>query len=645
MTGEYRERVYDAFADRNITAETAIDRALEVGRERLGVETGFLTRVEDGVQTIERAVGSHEAIVAGERCPLDEAYCRRTVETEGLTSVQNAAVSDLVAEAAYDRFGLGCYIGGKVMVDGSVYGTLCFADEATRDRAFTEAEQLFVELVARLTGAAIERQRRDRDRQERIERLDEERRRFEGIADASSDIIFRIDSDGRFTYLSAAVERVLGYDPSALVGEPLGTVVAADERDRVTDVLENVLDRHPVTNMRLDLMAADGERVPVEVNSTVITSADGDFMVQGVARDVSEREERMTDLRLKNSAVDAARVGITIVDVTKDDDPVVYANDAFRELTGYDIGTIVGRNCRMLQGSGTAEEPVARLREAIADREPTSVELLNYRASEVPFWNRVSITPVTDDAGTVTHFVGFQQDVTAQKRTMRLIEVLNRVLRHNLRNEMNAVRGYADLIESGDTAAVHAGRIREATDELVSLSERARELESYATADRTPERIDTASVLTGVVDEYRDVDGVRLAADGVADVSDICAGPEIERAVGELVDNAICHDPDPPTEVTLDARDAGEWVELTVVDDGPGIPAREAAVIESGRETPLEHGTGLGLWLVNWIATRYGGSFQIEATDGGTVATVRLPAIAPDESVEDAAKPPTTLFQ
>ncbi|WP_121821971.1 PAS domain-containing protein [Halostella salina] len=645
MSGEYREQVYDAFADRSLTAETAIDRALEAGRERLEVGIGFLTCVEDGTQTIERSVGSHDAIAPGNRCPLDEAYCRRTVETEGLTSVQNASASDLVDEVAYDRFGLGCYIGGKVLVDGSVYGTLCFADEATRDRSFSEAEQLFVELVARLTGSAIERQRWDRTRRDRIERLDEERRRFEGIADASSDIIYRIGSDGRFTYVSAAVEHVLGYEPSALVGEPLETLVAADDRDRITDVLENVFERHPVRNMQLDLLAADGERVPVEVNSTVISPADGEFVVQGVARDVSEREDRTTELRLKNSAVDAARVGITIVDVRQEDDPVVYANDAFQELTGYDTETILGANCRILQGSGTAEEPVARLREAIADREPASVELLNYRASETPFWNRVSITPVTDDAGEVTHFVGFQQDVTAGKRTTRLIEVLNRVLRHNLRNEMNAVRGYVDLIESGDATAAHADRIREATDELVNLSDRARELESYATADRAPERIATASLLTRVADEYRAVDDVTIAVDAVDDVSDVCAGPEIERAVRELVDNAICHDSDPPTEVTLDARDVGEWVELTVVDDGPGIPADEAAVIESGRETPLEHGTGLGLWLVNWIATRYGGSFQTEATDDGTVATVRLPAIAADESVEDAAKPPTTLFR
>jgi len=645
MSDQYRERVYDAFADRSVSAEAAIDRALDVGREKLGVGAAFLMRIEDGIQTVERAVGANGDVDPGERFSLDEAYCQRTVETEGLTSVQDASESDLVAEKAYERFGYGCYIGGKVVVDESVYGTICFADEPKRDRPFSEAEELFVELIARLSGTAIERQRRERESQERIERLEAERQRFEGIADASFDVIFRIDAEGRFTYVSAALERSFGYAPETLVGEPMGMVVAESHRDRVADLLVRALDGQAIENAEVDLLSAAGERVPVEVNATLIESADGDDVIQGIARDVSEREERTTELRLKNSAIDAATVGITLVDVTRDDDPVVYVNEAFQELTGYDATEIVGQNCRVLQGAATADESVTRLREAVAAREPATVELLNYRSGTSPFWNEVSITPVTDDAGTVTHFVGFQRDVTAQKRTTRLIEVLNRVLRHNLRNEMNAVRGYVDLIETRDDVAEFADRIRASTGELVSLSERARELESYAADDRAPERLDTRGLLTRVADRYRDGDAGDIAVDVGENVSDICASPGVEQALEELVDNAFRHDPDPPTAVTLGARADDGWVEVTVVDDGPGIPDPEAAVIERGRETPLEHGTGLGLWLVNWIATRYGGSFQLDSTDAGTVATLRLPGIASDEPVAEAAQPPTTLFQ
>jgi len=124
----------------------------------------------------------------------------------------------------------------------------------------------------------------------------------------------------------------------------------------------------------------------------------------------------------------------------------------------------------------------------------------------------------------------------------------------------------------------------------------------------------------------------------------VCAGREFETALAELVTNAIRHDSEGETSVSLDARDDGEWIILTVTDDGPGIPASEVAVLESGEETPLNHGTGLGLWLVNWVVTHYGGSFQLSGEDG-TVATLRLPAIGADQSVEEAVRRPTALLQ
>jgi signal transduction histidine kinase len=127
----------------------------------------------------------------------------------------------------------------------------------------------------------------------------------------------------------------------------------------------------------------------------------------------------------------------------------------------------------------------------------------------------------------------------------------------------------------------------------------------------------------------------------------ICAGPELERALVELAENAVRHNPATEPWVELRAVDDDEWVTITVTDDGPGIDDMETAVIAEGQETELVHESGLGLWLVNWIVTRYGGSFQIEPrTDAeGSVATVRLPGIGPEESVTAVERGPTVLFR
>lgn len=110
--------------------------------------------------------------------------------------------------------------------------------------------------------------------------------------------------------------------------------------------------------------------------------------------------------------MDKAPIGITISDPSQDDNPLIYANESFTELTGYDRDEIIGQNCRFLQGEATDPEPVAAMREAIDNQDSVTVELRNYRKDGTEFWNRVTIAPVTDETDTVTHYVGFQQEIT-----------------------------------------------------------------------------------------------------------------------------------------------------------------------------------------------------------------------------------------
>jgi PAS domain S-box-containing protein len=645
----YRERVYEVFADRTLEMETAVERALDVGTERLDVELGFLTQIADGTQEIVDVVGSHEEIRPGASCPLDRAYCKQTIRSDGLLSVQDAERSDLVDAAAYETFGLGCYVGAKVLVDGSVFGTVCFADPERRERAFTEAEELFVELVARLVSQALERREYDRRLGERTDRLEAEKQRLEGIAETSFDILFRISPDTTFTYVSAAVDRILGYDPDDLVGDPFTDYVAPSSFPTAMEAFGRLAAGESVEHVELPFVDAEGEAVTLEVNARPVTD-DGEVSVlQGVARDVSGRLERERDLRVKNRAIENAQLGITIADAGREDRPVVYANDAFCRLTGYSKSDIRGTNCRRLQGPGTDERAVERLAEGISRQESVDVELLNYRKEGSPFWNHVAVTPVEDEHGSVTHFVGFQEDVTERKRTERLVELLNRVLRHNLRNDMNVLLGYSDMVDDpGAGTDVDVGaRIEQTALELSSLSERARELETYARRDRDPTRLDPATLLDRVVEPRRSSYPDARVEVSVETDRQICAGPETERALAELVENALSHDPAADTSVSIAAADVRDSVAVEIADDGPGIPSVESAVVESGRETALEHGSGLGLWLVNWIVTRYGGSFQIRSRDGedGTVARVLLPALGPETTVEDASRRPTALFR
>ena len=125
------------------------------------------------------------------------------------------------------------------------------------------------------------------------------------------------------------------------------------------------------------------------------------------------------DESLKTRTMDEAPIGITVADATEPDMPLVYVNAAFERITGYPPEYAVGRNCRFMQGEATREEPVAEMRAAIEAGEATSVEIRNYRRDGELFWNEVTIAPLRDDCGEVTHYVGFQRDVTRRKRAER----------------------------------------------------------------------------------------------------------------------------------------------------------------------------------------------------------------------------------
>ncbi|WP_136716515.1 PAS domain S-box protein [Halorientalis salina] len=120
---------------------------LELGTERLDIPFGFLTRIEQGTQHVVEAVGEHPLLQADQTTPLSEAYCRKTIEQDGVFDVEDAVANGWEDDPAYERFDLGCYIGAKVVINGELYGTLCFADRTSRDHEFEQTERAFVELL------------------------------------------------------------------------------------------------------------------------------------------------------------------------------------------------------------------------------------------------------------------------------------------------------------------------------------------------------------------------------------------------------------------------------------------------------------------------------------------------------------------
>jgi PAS domain S-box-containing protein len=143
-------------------------------------------------------------------------------------------------------------------------------------------------------------------------------------------------------------------------------------------------------------------------------------------KDPLDRNE--ISIGLKDRALAAAAEGITIADIRKPDQPLIYANEGFERLTLYPVTDIVGRNCRFLQGPDTDPAAVEKIRNAIEARRECTLELLNYRKDGKTFWNRLSLTPIRDQSGETTHYIGVQSDVTSRRIAEEALRDANREL-------------------------------------------------------------------------------------------------------------------------------------------------------------------------------------------------------------------------
>lgn len=156
---EALRQLYEISADAGLTFEEKAEQILAIGCEYLDLPYGFLTRIDEGTQRMVHTVGDHELLQSGESAPLEQSYCRKTIQSDDLVGMRDARTELGEDDPAYEVFELGCYVGTKIVVGTDLYGTFCFAASATRDREFVPEEREVVKLLGQWAGHELERQR------------------------------------------------------------------------------------------------------------------------------------------------------------------------------------------------------------------------------------------------------------------------------------------------------------------------------------------------------------------------------------------------------------------------------------------------------------------------------------------------------
>ncbi|MFT4883677.1 MAG: PAS domain S-box-containing protein [Natronomonas sp.] len=459
----------------------------------------------------------------------------------------------------------------------------------------------------------------------------EDSERLSTLLDLTQDKIVLIDENGTYRYANATVERLLGYTPEELVGQDSFDYVHPQDVETVREAFRELVVAEEDTTDTIEYRhrAKDGSWVWLESRmlNRKDTTLDG-YVVS--SRDITDRKKaeaahRETERRLQELAANAKDV---LWMFTADWEELLFVNDAYEEVYGHSTERLAANPPSFLEAVHPedregASEVMGRL--SAGDSIETEYRVnpdRNYQR-----WVWVQGQPIIED-GEVTRIVGFSRDITDRRRRERQLRVMDNLLRHNLRNDLNVIIGHAELAreEGGPAVVEDMETILETGMDLLTTAEKEREIVDTIVDIESPQRLDVCEIVRETVEMARSTFPNANIEIEAPESAIAVALPEIGRALYELLENAAKH-ADTAPEITIRIRTAGENVEIVVIDNCPEIPDYEFEPLFGTAElSDIFHGTGLGLWLVYWIVDLSDGSLQFEPTDeGGNRVTVRLP--------------------
>ncbi|WP_121744257.1 sensor histidine kinase [Natronorubrum halophilum] len=240
----------------------------------------------------------------------------------------------------------------------------------------------------------------------------------------------------------------------------------------------------------------------------------------------------------------------------------------------------------------------------------------------------VTATRITDiHDRTIGHVITFH-DISEHVRQQQRHEVLNRVFRHNIRTETNVISSYAELLADRENRGV-ADEITASARRIEELASNSREIiEVFEQGRESIEAAPLESLIDDGIETVREeYPAARIERE--PNLGGVSVASLLEPVFENLIENGVEHNPDSNPSVRIGAETDGDLVRVRIADDGPGIDDYERDALERGTETPLEHGSGLGLWLAKWGAEIAGGTISFETNEPtGSVVTVEVPVLS-----------------
>ena len=451
---------------------------------------------------------------------------------------------------------------------------------------------------------------------------------FKQAVEASGNAIWISGTDGTIQYVNRAFESITGYSREEAVGESPELISSGEVTDDYYADLRETITAGDTWRGEMTDRRKDGSRYVADQTVAPIVEDGEPRAFVAVQTDITERKRLENRLSLHRDIIERI------------DDPVMLqtreggfrlVNGALCSFAGLSRKELLDDEEYAFMDPQTATT-IARKKERVIETEQPveySVEpTFEYSDKEAIFYT--SRYPYYED-GELTGTLAICRDVTDLKQRTRQLRVFDNVLRHNIRNDLNVVRGRGRQLRAAldGELEVAADAIVNRAEDLLSTSEKSRAISTVLGDQREATTVDLGELVRSLAEETADEwPGADIKVTGPTHLEASATG-SIELAIEEVLENAVRHDDaeDPRMRVTL-AVD-GSWAVLRVRDNGPGMSGFDKDVLESGEAIDtLSHGSGLGLWLVYWAVNRSGGEIHVDDCDPrGTEVTVRLPVV------------------
>jgi PAS domain S-box-containing protein len=626
--------------------EASFDRFTRLAARLLNAPVALVTLLDADRQFIKSCVGLPEG--AGQSGPVPESFCRYAVEADAPLLVDDARLDPRLRDnPSVHALGMVAYAGFPIRTpDGHVLGTLCVLDFVPRSWS-QEEHQILADLADAATTEIA--QRVHLAEQARSEA------HYRRLVSASPYTIYALDAEGLFVELNRAGEALLERESGSVLGTHFGAVLAPEDleetqghfMDLARGLVETVV-------MEISLLRPSGERRRVSITATSILEDGRMTGVHGIARDITDTQELMAEMRLLHLALGSLSQGVSIVD---ESGRVVFVNRAYTEILG--IGSAAAAQA-YLDGLALDADGVAQNEEILrATREQGEWSGLVRRprmddGRRVPLDLFVSAVEVPQGRCIFT-IVQDATDRLDRERHLRRAERLAGLgtlvggVAHELNNPLTAIKGFSSLMlmdprTPDDREALEVMK-REA-DRAAQIVANLRRLARGTQEEDTPrERVD----LNDVVGHVLQVRGYSLDTHNVTVDTDLDPAlpailgdrGQMEQVVLNLVVNAeqaLAGRAGP--RLTLRTLRCERGVTVQVTDNGPGIPAVELERIFDPfftTKAPGE-GMGLGLALVHGMVADHGGRVHVDSVAGeGTTFRIDFPRAADEVRAEAPA--------